>query len=463
MIVDRREMRDKLAALLTLLQKISPRSDPGEFGRLRRYPHRRLASDWLAHIERLHAQPSSSAWNACARSNARSAPRKRAGHHRRRHQRQGLHLRHARAHPARAGYRVGCTPRRTCSITTSACASTAARPPTRRCARLRRASRPRAAKRRSPISSSARWRPGRLFAAAGVDVVILEVGLGGRLDAVNVFDADCAIVTSSTSTTWTTSGPRARRSASRRPASSVPAGRPSSAMRSRRKACSSMRRTHRRRPAGAGRDFGYLPGRGAMALLGRRGAPRRTGLSGAARRQPAGQCQHGDHRAGVRCATAAGVDAGHPPWADRRSSCPGASRCCRAGRRWCWTSPTTRRRPACWPTISAAWLSSGNLGGVRHAGRQGHRRRRRARQGACRPWLVAGLPGPRGMSRGRAGADICGEQGLRVDGRFDNPADAYRAAKERAGEDDRIAAFGSFLTVAGVLQAIDDERKRRTT
>jgi dihydrofolate synthase/folylpolyglutamate synthase len=34
------------------------------------------------------------------------------------------------------------------------------------------------------------------FVDAGVDVAILEVGLGGRLDAVNVFDADAAIVTS---------------------------------------------------------------------------------------------------------------------------------------------------------------------------------------------------------------------------------------------------------------------------
>jgi dihydrofolate synthase/folylpolyglutamate synthase len=34
------------------------------------------------------------------------------------------------------------------------------------------------------------------FVEAGVDVAILEVGLGGRLDAVNVFDADAAIVTS---------------------------------------------------------------------------------------------------------------------------------------------------------------------------------------------------------------------------------------------------------------------------
>ena len=36
----------------------------------------------------------------------------------------------------------------------------------------------------------------QLFRAHEVDVVILEVGLGGRLDAVNAFDADCAVVTS---------------------------------------------------------------------------------------------------------------------------------------------------------------------------------------------------------------------------------------------------------------------------
>jgi dihydrofolate synthase / folylpolyglutamate synthase len=34
------------------------------------------------------------------------------------------------------------------------------------------------------------------FADAKIDVGILEVGLGGRLDAVNAFDADCALVTS---------------------------------------------------------------------------------------------------------------------------------------------------------------------------------------------------------------------------------------------------------------------------
>jgi dihydrofolate synthase/folylpolyglutamate synthase len=36
----------------------------------------------------------------------------------------------------------------------------------------------------------------RLLAATPLDLVILEVGLGGRVDAVNAFDGDCAVITS---------------------------------------------------------------------------------------------------------------------------------------------------------------------------------------------------------------------------------------------------------------------------
>lgn len=36
----------------------------------------------------------------------------------------------------------------------------------------------------------------RLLALSGVDLVILEVGLGARFDAVNAFDADCVVITS---------------------------------------------------------------------------------------------------------------------------------------------------------------------------------------------------------------------------------------------------------------------------
>ena len=36
----------------------------------------------------------------------------------------------------------------------------------------------------------------KVMAEAGLDAVVLEVGLGGRLDAVNIIDADCAVITS---------------------------------------------------------------------------------------------------------------------------------------------------------------------------------------------------------------------------------------------------------------------------
>ena len=56
-----------------------------------------------------------------------------------------------------------------------------------------------AARRQAPEISLTYFEFGTLaamlcFIARGVEAAILEVGLGGRLDAVNVFDADCAVV-----------------------------------------------------------------------------------------------------------------------------------------------------------------------------------------------------------------------------------------------------------------------------
>ena len=67
-------------------------------------------------------------------------------------------------------------------------------------------------------------------------------------------------------------------------------------------------------------------------------------------------------------------------------------------------------------------------------------------------WFVATLPGPRGTTA-EALAGILEKQGIRVVARFASPADAYRAAREQAGENDRIAVFGSFWTVAGATDA----------
>ena len=90
----------------------------------------------------------------------------------------------------------GSTRRRTCCATTSACASTATQASDAAlCAAFDAVEDARGAR---PLTYfefgtlAALW----LFARAGLDALILEVGLGGRLDAVNIVDADVAVVTS---------------------------------------------------------------------------------------------------------------------------------------------------------------------------------------------------------------------------------------------------------------------------
>jgi dihydrofolate synthase / folylpolyglutamate synthase len=69
-------------------------------------------------------------------------------------------------------------------------------------------------------------------------------------------------------------------------------------------------------------------------------------------------------------------------------------------------------------------------------------------------WLLTGLSGPRGLSA-EALAGRLRDAGVTADLRcFERPAEAFAAARTSAGEGDRIVAFGSFLTVAGVLDAV---------
>jgi dihydrofolate synthase/folylpolyglutamate synthase len=68
-------------------------------------------------------------------------------------------------------------------------------------------------------------------------------------------------------------------------------------------------------------------------------------------------------------------------------------------------------------------------------------------------WMVAGIDAPRGASADELARVLqeCGVRGMVET--FTNTADALRRAYEAAGENDRIAAFGSFYTVAAVMQA----------
>ncbi len=69
-------------------------------------------------------------------------------------------------------------------------------------------------------------------------------------------------------------------------------------------------------------------------------------------------------------------------------------------------------------------------------------------------WFVAGLPGPRGATSKQLRDALldAGVDGAAIEC-FDNVADAHTAAHGKAVEADRIVVFGSFLTVAAVLPA----------
>jgi len=69
-------------------------------------------------------------------------------------------------------------------------------------------------------------------------------------------------------------------------------------------------------------------------------------------------------------------------------------------------------------------------------------------------WHVASLPGPRGAAAAQLQAKLAAAGVAADDIRaHDDVSEAYRAAAEHASETDRIVVFGSFLTVAAALAA----------
>jgi dihydrofolate synthase/folylpolyglutamate synthase len=72
-------------------------------------------------------------------------------------------------------------------------------------------------------------------------------------------------------------------------------------------------------------------------------------------------------------------------------------------------------------------------------------------------WMVCALPPPRGSSAAQL-AQALRRAGVTAVREFENPAAAYAAARGEADESDRILAFGSFYTVAGVIAALDGSK-----
>jgi dihydrofolate synthase/folylpolyglutamate synthase len=74
-------------------------------------------------------------------------------------------------------------------------------------------------------------------------------------------------------------------------------------------------------------------------------------------------------------------------------------------------------------------------------------------------WRLASLPGARGLAA-EALAERVRAAGAKGDiACYASPAEALAAAQQEVGDDDRIAVFGSFLTVAEALAALKAARR----
>jgi len=70
-------------------------------------------------------------------------------------------------------------------------------------------------------------------------------------------------------------------------------------------------------------------------------------------------------------------------------------------------------------------------------------------------WHLASLSGPRGAAASDLVKKLPADSVVSV---FDSPANAFAAAKARAGEGDKIVVFGSFLTVAEVMAWLNNNK-----
>jgi dihydrofolate synthase/folylpolyglutamate synthase len=293
-----------------------------------------------------------------------------------------------------------------------------------------------------------------IFVREQVDVAVLEVGLGGRLDAVNVFEPDCTVVTAVDFDHMDYLGPD-RESIGREKAGIFRSGVPV--------VCGDedppATLTAHAASVGAplflnGRDFGYKRGRGDWqywSVQGKRSALPYPALRGTYQLANAAtalaaleQMKHrlpvdmGAIRAGLLEVDLPGrfqvvpgrplvvLDVGHNPHAARG------------------LSASLRELPAGGRVIAVfAMLKDKDIAGVADALKD-----------QVQEWLVAGLPGPRGASSARI------EQALTSIGvsgpirQFDSPENAYQSASRSAEQDDKILVFGSFFTVGAVVRAL---------
>jgi dihydrofolate synthase/folylpolyglutamate synthase len=291
-----------------------------------------------------------------------------------------------------------------------------------------------------------------LFARAGLDAVVLEVGLGGRLDAVNLVDASVAVLTSIDLDHTDYLGPT-REDIGREKAGIFRAGRPAvCADRDPPRSVIAAADAIGARLLLIGRDYSYVDERTQWRWRGPRSerfglpVPALRGayqLDNAATVLAVLDLLHGALavsaqaiREGLLTVALPGrlqvlpgrptvvLDVAHNPHAAR------ALADALAGMGF-----HSRTFAVC------AMLADKDAAGVIAAVRDRVDR-----------WFVAGLPGPRGDDGTRV-RDALHRDGVRDEAitSFDDVAHAYAAARAAATEADRIVVFGSFLTVAVAL------------
>ena len=298
-----------------------------------------------------------------------------------------------------------------------------------------------------------------LFARSRLDAVILEIGLGGRLDAVNVIDSDCAVLTSIGIDHVEFLG-GTRESIGKEKAGIFRPGRPAVVADP--------------DPPGSVHDEGARIG-ARLLLLGRdfgyRSDPTQWGFWG-----PNGQrsgMAHPALRGAVQLRNAAGALCALDALRERlpvsmRDVRRGLADVSLAGR-----FQVLPGRPRVILDVAhnpqAARTLGENLAANGFAGRTiaifGMLRDKdisgvaRELAPAFTDWHVASLAGPRGTPAADLARALEGA-GVRVPiAQHPSPAEAYAAAKAAASEDDKIVVFGSFVTVGEVMAYLDRGRK----
>jgi dihydrofolate synthase/folylpolyglutamate synthase len=294
-----------------------------------------------------------------------------------------------------------------------------------------------------------------LFLEAGLDAAVLEVGLGGRLDAVNAFEPDCAVVVSVGLDHTDYLGPTRGHIAFEK-AGIFRAGKPAVVA----EADPPASLIGHARDIGADlylidRDFGYVGGETQWQFWNWRG--KRDGLPLPALR--------GTYQLANASAALAALDSIR----DRLPVEMGAIRRGLVEVDLPGRFQVLPGRPSM--ILDVAHNPPAAVRLAENLGRLQPRARRLAVFAMLKDkdiegviaavsaqldeWLIAPLPGPRGADLARI------ERALRTVGvtapvnGCANVADALQRARERAGPDDKILVFGSFYTVADALRALN--------